>query len=246
MKTVLIHPASLVSRQIHSQTLLMPRQAGELTLHRVEFRAAEFEAAAFDEAAIACPAAIARSVRKRQAEYFHGRVAARRALSALGVPLVEIGVAANGAPVWPAGIAGSITHNDRCAIATAVLGAGLHGIGIDVESIAEPAYQQSISAIAVDPGEEALLRTHPNLTLAFALTLAFSAKESFYKAVSTAAGRILEFDAIKLTRIAGDMRGGQVHFVAAEAISRQWPPGQTGEIAYTLLPSGEIVTAFSW
>ncbi|MBF4617860.1 4-phosphopantetheinyl transferase [Clavibacter sp. VKM Ac-2873] len=75
--------------------------------------------------------AVATALPGRRAEFVTGRVLARQALAALGVRCGSIPVARSGAPVWPAGIVGSITH---CAglRACAVGRRDEHaGIGID-------------------------------------------------------------------------------------------------------------------
>ncbi|QIS40695.1 4-phosphopantetheinyl transferase [Clavibacter capsici] len=75
--------------------------------------------------------AVATALPGRRAEFVTGRVLARRALARLGVPGCPIPVARSGAPVWPHGIVGSITH---CAglRAAAVGRRDEHaGIGID-------------------------------------------------------------------------------------------------------------------
>lgn len=54
--------------------------------------------------------AVATALPGRRAEFVTGRVLARRALAALGRRPGSIPVARDGAPVWPAGIVGSITH----------------------------------------------------------------------------------------------------------------------------------------
>lgn len=231
------------------EILAMPLGRERLVLHRVAFDAAAFGMAAYELAGMVCPPHIARSVRKRQAEYFHGRLVARAALAAIGAPAGAIGSTRDGAPAWPDGVIGSISHCNHLAIAAAVSGSSLRGLGIDVERVIDAAQQDSILALVVDSREQALLRTLEGaggLPFRAALTLAFSAKESFYKAVSAVAGRVLEFHAIQITRIDHDGAGGRVQFLTMEAISGDWPAGRCGHIDYLVLPGGELLTAFGW
>ncbi|RII91366.1 4-phosphopantetheinyl transferase, partial [Clavibacter michiganensis] len=75
--------------------------------------------------------AVATALPGRRAEFVTGRVLARQALAALGIRPGPIPVARSGAPMWPAGVVGSITH---CAglRACAVGRRDEHaGIGID-------------------------------------------------------------------------------------------------------------------
>lgn len=110
-------------------------------LYALAFDAARFQPQAFAAAAIACPDSIARSVRKRQAEFLFGRLAARLALGAALGPVqaqAEIAIGTAREPCWPAGSLGSISHGDGCAAAVA-LAAGQHqGIGIDLERLLAP------------------------------------------------------------------------------------------------------------
>lgn len=75
--------------------------------------------------------AVAAALPARRAEFVTGRVLGRRALDALGVRCGSIPVARSGAPVWPAGVVGSITHCvglRACAVGRRDAHAG---IGID-------------------------------------------------------------------------------------------------------------------
>lgn len=75
--------------------------------------------------------AVATALPGRRAEFVTGRVLGRRALAALGVRPASIPVARSGAPVWPPGVVGSITHcvgHRACAVGRRDEHAG---IGID-------------------------------------------------------------------------------------------------------------------
>jgi 4'-phosphopantetheinyl transferase EntD len=56
--------------------------------------------------------AVARAVPKRQREYATVRLCARRAMSELGVEPVPLLAGRRGAPQWPSGVIGSLTHCD--------------------------------------------------------------------------------------------------------------------------------------
>jgi 4'-phosphopantetheinyl transferase EntD len=125
--------------------------------------------------------AVVRAVAKRRREFAFGRACARRAL---GID-VAIAVGQGGAPIWPAGYAGSITHTDDYA-AAAVVRSGQ--IGIDVESLVHAAKIAELSAtVAKTAGERAL-----------APALVFSAKESVYKCLYPTAGVFLDFGDVEL------------------------------------------------
>ena len=78
----------------------------------LDFDASRHTPAAFAQAAIACPAEIARSAPKRQAEFLCGRIAAHEAMRRLGIEYwrAPIGIGRSREPLWPHGVAGSISH----------------------------------------------------------------------------------------------------------------------------------------
>jgi enterobactin synthetase component D len=214
-----------------------------LAVHLLDFSPAAFELDAFASAAIALPPDVARSVRKRQAEYFHGRLAARLALAQAGLPLADIGKGANREPLWPVGAIGSITHNSRRAGAVALPADAWHGVGIDLESPAPPELQDSIAALAVDAAELSLLAAHEHVLAREALLpLVFSAKESFYKAAYGAVGRFFDFSAVRVRALGI----GWLDFVVAEPLCAQWPAGASVRAHWRVLEDGDLLSAVIW
>ncbi|HTA36647.1 MAG TPA: 4'-phosphopantetheinyl transferase superfamily protein [Solirubrobacteraceae bacterium] len=136
---------------------------------------------------------LGRAVRKRQREFTTARACARRAFAQLGLPPAPVTRGVAGAPRWPPGLVGSITHCERycaCAIARA---SDIAMIGIDAEPNV-PLPHGVLHEIA--HGEElAWLQSakHDDPTINWDRLL-FSAKEAVYKAVSPIVKRPLEFD----------------------------------------------------
>jgi 4'-phosphopantetheinyl transferase EntD len=78
-------------------------------------------------------AVIARAVEKRRREFATARACARAALARLGEPAVPVVPGERGAPSWPPGVVGSITHcagYRACAVARA---SDILTIGLDAE-----------------------------------------------------------------------------------------------------------------
>jgi 4'-phosphopantetheinyl transferase EntD len=126
-------------------------------------------------------ALVARASAKRRREFTAGRECAREALVALGLGKVPIGRGVRGAPQWPDGVAGSITHcAGYCAAAVAHAGE-LAAIGLDAEPSA-PLPGGVLEMISL-PAERSRLRA---LAAADPDTawdcLLFCAKEATYKA----------------------------------------------------------------
>lgn len=131
-------------------------------------------------------AAIAGVAPRRRRTFAFGRACARRALGRE----VAIGIGPGGAPLWPAGIAGSITHTDDDA--AAAVGA-VRALGIDLESRVHAARTPDLAALVATTPHE---RAQP-------AALVFSAKESVYKCLYPTGGRFLDFADVELVFAAG-------------------------------------------
>lgn len=136
-------------------------------------------------------AAVAGAVPARVAEFTAGRLAARRALAALGHPAAAIPAGPDRAPCWPEGLAGSIAHAQGVAVAAVRRGAPL---GLDVE--ADAGLEPDLWPLICDPAELAAL---PAGDRGRAVRLVFAAKEAVYKAQYPLTGRLIGFDAVRVT-----------------------------------------------
>lgn len=124
---------------------------------------------------------VARAVPRRRAEYTTVRWCARQALSPLGHAHVPILKDVHGAPIWPEGIVGSLTHCVGFRAAAVARSAGVRSVGIDAEPH-QPLPHGILPVISL-PGERALLRRLSRVYPAVRWDrLLFSAKESIYKA----------------------------------------------------------------
>lgn len=136
-------------------------------------------------------AAVAGAVPARVAEFAAGRLAARRALAALGHPPAAIPAGADRAPLWPVGLAGSISHAAGVAAAAVRVGRPL-GLDLEEDAPLEP----DLWPLICDPAELAAL---PETDRGRAARLVFSAKEAIYKAQYPLTGRLIGFDAVSVT-----------------------------------------------
>ncbi|MCD9876487.1 4'-phosphopantetheinyl transferase family protein [Streptomyces guryensis] len=137
-------------------------------------------------------AVVARAVHKRRREFALVRACARRAMEKLGVPPQPLLPGERGAPGWPPGLAGSMTHCDGYCAAALVRATDLASVGIDAEPH-RPLPEGVLDAVSL-PDETARLRRlavrHPEVHWD---RLLFSAKESVYKAWFPLTGLWLEF-----------------------------------------------------
>lgn len=217
--------------------------AGQCSVTAIQFAPAHFECGAFARYNVDMPPSIARSVPKRQAEFFFGRLAARQALHEAGWS-GQIGIGPLRAPGFPPGVVGSITHTGGWAAAAVLPAARFRGLGIDLEVAVDETLLASLEREIWDKHEGRLLRACPGLPMTVLGTLLFSAKESFYKALSAAAGRVFEFSAARLRSI--DLSAGRVVLQTTETLAEAWPAGTEFTVDFTLLPEGLVLTAFAW
>lgn len=191
-----------------------------LQLQGIRFRIQHYSDALYDEHLIHLPAVLQDAVTKRKAEFLAGRLAARAAC--LGCSHAgychQIGIGPLRAPLWPQGVNGSITHcciSPQEGIALAVSARTLELIGIDLENEFSPEIAEEVAGTFASDAELALIRKTGRFY--FYLTALFSAKESFFKALSPLIGEYFDFDAIELTAITA----GKLHFKVHHPQCRQ-------------------------
>jgi enterobactin synthetase component D / holo-[acyl-carrier protein] synthase len=118
---------------------------------------------------------VADAVEQRRREFVTGRICARRALTRLAAPAGPITADRRGAPQWPAGIAGSISHCPGYRAAAVGRSTGLRGIGIDAEA------NRPLPAGVLDSISTPEERPRRELDVCWDRLL-FSAKEAVFKA----------------------------------------------------------------
>jgi len=142
--------------------------------------------------------AIARAVEKRRREFTTGRSCARAALAKLGLPPAAIPRGPRGAPQWPSGITGSITHCAGYRASAVAHVRDVASLGLDAEPN-DRLPGDVLGAIAVAQ-EHAWL---PELSAAAPGVswdrLLFCAKEAVYKAWFPLTQRWLGFEQAAVT-----------------------------------------------
>lgn len=135
---------------------------------------------------------VAAAVTKRRREFTTARHCARQALAALGMDPVPILPGHRGAPQWPTGVVGSMTHCQGYRAAVLARDTDLVAIGVD----AEPHEPLPAGVFAVVAGEAERARS-AGLTASYPDhcwdRLLFCAKEAVYKAWFPLTGRWLDF-----------------------------------------------------
>jgi 4'-phosphopantetheinyl transferase EntD len=139
---------------------------------------------------------VAAAGEKRRRDFALGRHCARAALERLGRPASAVATDARGAPLWPDGIAGSITHTAGYAACVVAHAADFIALGIDAEHIDD--VRPSLYGKLFRPGERSMLAGLADDERRRAAAILFSAKEAFYKACLAADGPI-QFQALEVT-----------------------------------------------
>jgi len=129
---------------------------------------------------------------KRRREYTGARVCARLALARAGFRPAPILPGPTGAPRWPPGVVGSMTHCDGYRAAAVATSDAFAAIGIDAEPHA-PLPDGVLARVASESERAALAWLATQAPESCWDRMLFSAKEAVFKAWSPATGRWLGF-----------------------------------------------------
>jgi len=125
------------------------------------------------------------AIERRRASGAARRVA-RELMNSMGFNGLPILRSTFGAPIWPAGVVGSMAHDDRIAVAAVGLRRDLDAVGIDIEPAA-PLPPDMLELIAT-PREQRMIADNP-----LGERLLFTIKEAVYKAAYPLDHEFLDF-----------------------------------------------------
>lgn len=186
-------------------------------------------------------ALVARAVDKRRREFTTTRACARTALASLGVASAPILAGERGAPQWPPGIVGSITHCAGYRAAAVARACDVLTIGVDAEPD-EVLPSGVLEAVSL-PGERERLRALAAVEPGTCWDrLLFCAKEATYKAWFPLAQRWLGFEDADIIINTADGSFETRLLVPAPAVSGSPLVGFTGR---WLARDGLILTAIT-
>ncbi len=158
-------------------------------------------------------ACIGRAVVARRRASGTARMLARSLLSPISKPHPDISWSSSGAPVWPAGIVGSLAHDELVAAAIVGSAAAFGGLGVDVEP-AEPLDDELVSIVATPDEQRAL---GDNLLRGKVL---FCVKEAVFKTVNPLDRRFLAFGDIIVDQVSGLARTSYGRVVRWRAVTQ--------------------------
>jgi enterobactin synthetase component D len=225
-------------RQPHSfivEESVMLAECGQVHSCECRYDARQYSDTLFPFLGIVFPPSLASAVPKRKAEYLAGRYAARLALRALGHEGSQIGSGADRAPRWPEYIIGAITHTADLAISSVASSHRMLALGVDAEDTMSAGTANEIASSITTYDERACL-AGTERSLAQGMTLALSAKESLYKALSPQVGRFFDFSVARLMSV--DEKAAQLTMELTEDLSPRWRAGTSISASFAPTDSG--------
>lgn len=187
---------------------------------------------------------VAKAVDKRKREFTSARHCARLAMGKLGVDPAPVMRGKSGAPQWPRGVVGSLTHCD--GYRGAVLGHSMQvrSVGIDAEPHG-PLPDGVLDAVSLPSERDWLATRGSDMNWD---RLLFCAKEATYKAWEPLTGRWLGFEDAHITferTGVGDALSGTFHSeLLVPGGTLDGPPLQSFDGRW-LIQDGLIVTAIA-
>lgn len=141
---------------------------------------------------------VRKAVEKRKLEYATVRYCARQAFAELGIEPVALLTGERGAPQWPSGVVGSMTHCAGYRAAIVARSRDIHTLGIDAEPHA-PLPEGVLGVISRDEEKGRLAElTAADSTVHWDRML-FCAKETVYKAWFPLTRKWLGFEEASIT-----------------------------------------------
>lgn len=205
--------------------------------HACRFDLAGYRDDLFARHAVAFAPQLERAVPKRRGEFLAGRLCARRALARIGAPSAPVPIGRDREPLWPPGVAASITHTGERALCLVAHAADTLGLGVDIERAIDAPRAAEIAGVIVDAAEQALIDAG-FADPAAGLGAVFSAKESLYKALFPQVRRLFGFEAMRLAEV-GPQR---LEFVCTEDLADGVRRGQTFAAHYRFEPDGGVLS----
>ena len=206
-----------------------PADRPETLLLKAAFDLSRFDERLFPACDIPSPTHLNKAVRKRRAEYLASRMVVRNALSRMGIEAAILSNDADRAPVWPVGISGSLSHSHQSIAVLLSRRENRLLLGVDCETILRAETAEQMQSVIVTPEEKQRL-LESGLPFATALTLAFSIKESLYKALFPLLRQAMDFRAAEITALYPAT--GQVRLRLTDAFASDFPAGRvfTGQV----------------
>lgn len=176
------------------------------------------------------PSELRDAVASRKADFLAGRLAAREAIRRAIGEGAEVGRDATGAPQWPAGVSGSISHHNGVACAVAGPSTAPGGVGVDIAPLLGGDSLRAVIRQCLTEAEQGHTLAGDRFAREWA-SIAFAAKESLFKAAHPRVARFIGFDEAALVEI--------------DPESRHWTLALASRLAGEL-EVREVTGAYAW
>lgn len=210
------------------------------TLVSAQFSESAVSPELFNRYAIPIPQAVL----KRQAEFLAARLCAREALRLqTGQAQTPTQQAHSRAPLWPKHSCGSMSHSHN--ICATIVGDSRHwqSLGLDIEKPIKVERAQRLAKTILTPDEYSVYHSFDPQQRALYLTLAFSLKESLFKALNPLTNSYFGFYDAQVLSLE-PAHQGRVRLRLAKNLSEQWQVGCELEGQFTQL-HGSVLTLVS-
>ena len=210
----------------------------DMSLYHCQFEKDVYSDIFFNSLGIKFPVTLEKAVQKRKAEYLAGRYCAAKSLQGLGMFNVDIGTGQHRNPLWPSNILGSITHCGNHAAAITTNQPNVFGIGIDIEDEVSFETMHRIKGQILCAEEIGIICGDGGDCIPF--TLAFSVKESFFKAAYPTVQKYFDFDAITILDISHLTR--QISFRINRTLNEKLKKDEVLRGTFMVLQDHKVVT----
>lgn len=231
-------PGNFISQLRQSTLCALPW----LRLIEIRFELQHFEPSLFALYGIDMPTYLDKAVARRRAEYLASRYAARIALDVLGVANFVLANDADRAPLWPKGVVGSLTHTAARAVIITAPADIDYQIGVDAEALIEPAKALELCSMIVSESEVDYF-TQSGIGLPLGLTLAFSLKESLFKALYPELRQFIDFHAAEVIEL--DTAAGRATLALTGTLNERFAAGRQF-YAYFEQRQDEVLTVVAY
>jgi enterobactin synthetase component D len=214
----------------------------KLVLHWVEYNFKAYNSGFFSRYAITPPDQLLNWVNKRQAQFLAGRIAAKNSLP-VNFKNQTVGIGRHREPLWPKGFMGSISHDKEISIALSQEQLS-GGIGVDIQTTFEASEAEINKDIILSRSEKVLLRDNIiDLSDRQLLTLIFSAKECFFKAVFNQVGEYINFKDVSIKSI--DTKTLKIYLVSDRKLTEKIIPNRNYVVDYLWINKNKIITVLN-
>lgn len=206
----------------------------------IEFEWQEYDNLFFSTRGISLPSDMEEEVPKRKAHFLGGRYCAHQALEMMhgNNEILPIKKGEEGAPIWPEGVIGSITHNENFVGAVVADKKNLRGVGIDTEKILGPQSVNMVEGlVATDKEKKDSISFDPFEYF----TLIYSAKESIFKCLHPLVKKYIEFHDVNIDQL--DFEKRTFDFSLLKSLNEEFKEGMSFQGRFSL-EKDKLHTAF--